>query len=46
MYNKTYVDILIANIYNYIYTKTETDLTLSAYTNSIDLHKDFFIAQS
>ena len=41
MYNKTYVDILIADIYNGTYTKTEIDLTLSGYTNSIDLHNGF-----
>ena len=41
MYNKTSVDILIADIYNDTYTKTEIDLTLSGYTNSIDLHNDF-----
>ena len=40
MYNKTSVDILIAFVYNHTYTKTETDSTLSAYTNSIDLHSD------
>ena len=39
MYNKTYVDILIAHMYNDAYTKTDIDSTLSAYTNSIDLHK-------
>ena len=32
----------ITNIYNDAYTKTETDLTLSGYTNSIDLHNDFY----
>ena len=42
MCNKTSVDILIANIYNDTYTKTEIDLTLSAYINSIDLHNDFY----
>ena len=42
MYNKTSVDILIADIYNDTYTKTEIDSTLSAYTNSIDLHSDFY----
>ena len=41
MYNKTSVDFLIANIYNDTYTKAEIDLTLSAYTNSIDLHNGF-----
>ena len=41
MYNKTSVDILIANIYNDAYAKTEIDLTLSGYTNSIDLHTAF-----
>ena len=40
MYNKTHVSILSADIYNDTYTKTETDSTLSAYTNSIDLHND------
>ena len=29
MYNKTYVDILIANIYNDTYTKTEIDTLIS-----------------
>ena len=42
MYNKTYVDILIADIYNDTYTKTEIDLTLSGYTNSIGLHTGFY----
>ena len=42
MYNKTFVDILIADIYNDTYTKTEIDSTLSGYTNSIDLHNDFY----
>ena len=42
MYNKTSVDILIADIYNDTYTKTEIDSTLSAYTNSIDLHSGFY----
>ena len=42
MYVKTFVDILIADIYNDTYTKTETDSTLSAYTNSIDLHTGFY----
>ena len=42
MYNKTSVDILIADIYNYTYTKTEIDLTLSGYTNPIDLHNGFY----
>ena len=42
MYNKTSVDILIADIYNDTYTKTEIDSTLSAYTNSIDLHNGFY----
>ena len=42
MYNKTSVDILIANTYNDTCTKTEIDLTLSAYINSIDLHNDFY----
>ena len=41
MYDKTSVDILIANIQNDTQTKTEIDSTLSAYTNSIDLHNDF-----
>ena len=40
MYIKTSVDILIANMHNDTYTKTEIDLTLSAYTNSIGLHND------
>ena len=42
MYNKTFVDILIADIYNDTYAKTEIDSTLSGYTNSIDLHNDFY----
>ena len=42
MYNKTSVDILIADIYNDTYTKTEIDSTLSGYTNSIDLHNGFY----
>ena len=42
MYNKTYVDILIADIYNDTYTKPETDSSLSVYTNSIDLHNDLY----
>ena len=42
MYNKTHVDILIADIYNDTYTKTETDSTRSGYTNSIDLHNDLY----
>ena len=41
MYDKTFVDILTADIYNDTCTKTETVLTLSGYTNSIDLHTDF-----
>ena len=41
MYNKTAVDIVTANIYNDTYTKTEIDLTLSGYTNPIDLHSGF-----
>ena len=41
MYNKTYVDILIVNIYNDTYAKTEVDSTLRTYTNSIDLHNVF-----
>ena len=41
MYTKTSVDILIVNIYNDTYTKTETDPTLSSYTNPIDLHNGF-----
>ena len=41
MYNKTSVGTLITNIHNDTYTKTETDSTLSAYTNPIDLHNDF-----
>ena len=40
MYNKTYVDILVADIYNDTYTTTEIDSTRSGYTNSIDLHND------
>ena len=42
MYNKTYVDILIAGIYNDTCTKTEIGLTLSGYTDSIGLHNDFY----
>ena len=42
MYNKTFVNIRIADIYNDTYTKTETDLTLSAYTNPTDLHNGFY----
>ena len=42
MYDKTSVDILIADIYTDTYTKTEPDSTLSGYTNSIDLHNDFY----
>ena len=60
IYNKTFVDILVADIYNDMYsnteidalfeniglsnyyTKTETDSTLSAYTNSTDLHNGFY----
>ena len=42
MDNKTSASILIANICNDTYTKTETDSTLSAYTNSTDLHIDFY----
>ena len=42
MYNKTSVGILVADIYNDTYTKTEIDSTLSGYTNSIDLHNDFY----
>ena len=42
MYNKTPVDILIADIYNDTYTKTEIDSTLSGYTNSIGLHNGFY----
>ena len=42
MYNKTFVDILIAYIYNDAYTKTEIESTLSAYTNPIDLHNDVY----
>ena len=42
MYDKTYVGILSADIYNDTYTKTETDSTLSAYTNSTDLHNGFY----
>ena len=41
MYNKTSVDILIVDMYNDTFTKTEIDLTPSAYTNPIDLHNDF-----
>ena len=42
MYNKTSVDILIADIYTDTYTKTEIDLTLSGCTNPIDLHTGFY----
>ena len=42
MYNKTFVDILIADIYNDTYTKTEIDSTLSGYTNTVDLHNDLY----
>ena len=42
MYNKTFVDILIADIYDDAYTKAEIDLTLSGCTNSIDLHNGFY----
>ena len=42
MYNKTFVDILIADVNNDTYTKPEIDSTLSAYTDSIDLHNDFY----
>ena len=42
MYNKTSVNILVADIYNDTYTKTETDSTLSGYTNPIDLHNGFY----
>ena len=42
MYNKTSVDILIADIYNDTYTKTEIDSTLSGYTNTVDLHNDLY----
>ena len=42
MYNKTSVDILVAGIYNDTYTTTDIDSTLSGYTNSIDLHCDFY----
>ena len=41
MYNKTFADILNADIYNDTYTKTEIDSTPSAYAHSIDLHNDF-----
>ena len=41
MYNKTTVDILVADIYNDTYAKTEIDSTRSGYTTSIDLHNDF-----
>ena len=41
MYNKTTVDILVADIYNDTCTKTEIDSTLSGHTNPIDLHNDF-----
>ena len=40
MYHKTFVDILVADIYNDTYTKTEIGSTLSGYTNAIDLHND------
>ena len=42
MYNITIVNILVADICNDTYTKTETDSTLSGYTNSIDLHDGFY----
>ena len=42
MYSKTFVGILIAGIYNDTYTTTEIDLTLSGYTNTIDLHNGFY----
>ena len=42
MYSKTYVDILIAYIYNDTYTTTEIDSSLSAYTTSVDLHNGFY----
>ena len=42
MYNKTSVDILIADIFNGTYTKADIDSTLSAYTNSIGLHNGFY----
>ena len=42
MYNKTSVDIFVADIYNDTYTKTEIDSTLSGSTNSIDLHNGFY----
>ena len=42
MYNKTSVDILIADIGNDAYTKTEIGSTLSGHTNSIDLHNGFY----
>ena len=42
MYNKTFVDTLIADMYNDTYTKTEIESTLSAYTNPIDLHNGFY----
>ena len=45
MYNKTSVDILVAEIDNDTYTKAEIDSTLSGYTSSIDLHNDCFIAK-
>ena len=42
MYITTSVDISVAGIYNDTYTKTETDSTLSVYTNPIDLHNGFY----
>ena len=42
MYNRTSVDILIAAISNDAYTTTEIDLTLSGYTNPVDLHNGFY----
>ena len=42
MYNKTHVDILIADIYNDTCTKTEVDSTPSTYTNSIDSPNGFY----
>ena len=42
MYNKTSVYILIADMYNDTYTKTDIDSTLSGYTNSTDLHNGFY----
>ena len=45
MYNKTFVDILISDIYNDADTTIEIDSTPGGYTNIIDLHNNFFIAK-